>query len=151
MGARGGGTGRSAQRRHRFWVLAVCAGLVIGQPITSGAQSVDGQIPQVQLDQSVREAICQAVRSVQAAFAGFPSVAGILTALLQAFGCSGTTPGTTSTTFAPTTTVVPPTTTSTVGTGTTAPTSSTTLPPCIPNNPVTTTVPCVTTTTAPPG
>ncbi|MDQ3643678.1 MAG: hypothetical protein M3450_19975 [Actinomycetota bacterium] len=157
MASNGGKTAMARSRRNRLWLLAVCAGLVVGQPGVATSQTTGGPFGVTQLDASLREPVCQLLRSLQGTFADLPGVAGIFTSLLQSFGCSDApTPGTTTTTAVfPTTTMAPGTTTTTMDgtTTTTAPTSSTTLPPCIPDNPVTTTVPCVptTSTTAPTG
>ena len=147
MGPDGDRTASAKRSRHRLWVLAVCVGLFVGQPVAGIAQTGGGQVPVAQLDPAVREPICQLLRSVQTAVGSFPGVAGIFTALLQAFGCPGAPTGTTTTiVMGTTTTAVPPTTV--VGpTSSTSPTTPTTLPLCIPNNPVPTTVQCVTTTT----
>lgn len=147
MGPDGDRAGSTKRRRHSLWLLAVCVGLLIGQPVAGIAQTGGGHVPVAQLDPAVREPICQLLRSVQTAFGSFPGVAAIFTGLLQSFGCSGGPTGTTTTTvIGTTTTAVPPTTV--VGpTSSTSSTTPTTLPPCIPNNPVTTTVPCIPTTT----
>ncbi len=147
------GTPSARSRRSRLCLLALCAALLVAQPVAGASQADDAgdAVAVAQLGSAVREPICQLVRSLQTAFGDFPDVAGVFTSLLQSFGCSGpSTPGTTTTTTfvtTTTTTLVPGTTTSTVGTGTTTPTTPTTLPPCIPDNPVTTTVPCVPITT----
>ena len=160
MAPNGDKTAMARSRRNRIWLLAVCAGLVVGQPAVATSQTTGGPVGATQLDASLREPVCQLLRSLQGTFGDLPGVAGIFTSLLQSFGCAdGPTPGTTTTTavFPTTTTTMAPGTTTTTtmdGTNTTsAPTSSTTLPPCIPDNPVTTTVPCVptTSTTAPTG
>ena len=171
MAAGGDTSGRRTQRRrHRLWVLAACAGLVVVPPGAGLAQQAGSPGQVAQLDPSVREPICQALRSLQGAFAGLPGFDQLVNALLQSFGCAGATPGTTTTTtvvgttttttvvgttttttvVGTTTTTLVPGTTTTVGTGTTMPTTSTSLPPCIPNNPSTTTIPCVSTTTTSP-
>ncbi len=150
MGQGGDRTDSSPRRRRRaLWAVAMCAGLVVGQPVATNAQTGGGLPP------SIRDQICQVLRSTQSRLTSFPGVAGIFTGLLQSFGCSGGPAGTTTTTtFGPTTTTPPtgPTTTvvppSTV-VGPTSSTTPTTLPPCIPNNPVSTTVPCVPITTLP--
>ena len=157
MASNGDRTAMARSRRNRLWLLAVCAGLVVGQPAVATSQPTGGPVGVTQLDASLREPVCQLLRSLQGTFGHLPGVAGIFTSLLQSFGCSDAPPpGTTTTTagFPTTTTTMAPTTTTMDGTNTTsAPTSSTTLPPCIPNNPVPTTVPCVptTSTTTPPG
>jgi len=138
-------------KRKRRWVVVFCLALMISVP-TAGIAQVSSPAPFGQLDPLVREPICQVLRSAHGVLGGFPSVAAILTTLLQRFGCSGgTTPGTTTTTLSPTTTTTTLVqgTTTTLGTGTTGPTTSTSLPPCIPDNPSSTTVPCVSTTTMP--
>ncbi len=146
--------GSTAQtRRHRVWVVAVFAGLLVIPPGAGVAQQSGGEGTVAQLDPSAREPICQVLRSVRAAVAQLPGAAQLVDSLLQSFGCTGTAPGTTTTSVGgttTTTTLVLPT-TSTIGPGTSMPTTPTSLPPCIPNNPVTTTIPCVptTTTTAP--
>lgn len=126
------------------------------------------EVGAAQVEGAVRDAICPVVRSLQAAFAGFPSVTGVFVSLLAAFGCpaastTSTTPGT-STTFGPSTTMGGPTTSgrpSTTLVTTTSPTTNTTmggpttsgptttLPFCIPPGPSTTTGQSTTTTVAP--
>ena len=153
--------GSPRRRRHRVWLLALCGGLVVGQPAVALSQTLRSPVGVAQIGGAFGEPVCQLVRSLQVSFGAFPGVAGIFTSLLQALGCSTPPPGTTPPTTSPatTTTVVsattttaapPPTTNTTLGSGPTSSTTSTTLPACLPpdpNVPIPTTVPCIPTTT----
>ncbi len=155
MGSNGQRTASARSWRTPLAVVAVSAGLLLGQPAVATSQAVDAQVAVNQLDASIRQTLCQVVTSIQAAFVGFPAVTAIFTSLLRSFGCSGGPPsGTTTTTISsptttttissptttttissPTTTTSAATTTSTMGTGPTTtmgtgPTTTFVLPPC---------------------